>query len=566
MIDLLAQNAVTNITLGWWKAILILLPFVGWAWLVATKLDKDARYFHLNVPMWNGLQIGGAVVALAVMLLIPGTVHIFWISYPLGLLILAAPTLAYWKHRNERVPASKRYYLTSKVLTDALSSRQEKRASKAALIRFTDSKKQLRSAPQKDSPLQAVHTLTEEIIGPAVDSRASRLEIAAKSGGTVIVQTIDGVRTKRDPIPVEQGVQVIDYLKDIAGLDVEDRRRQQAGKFKLSIEGESKDVSLVTAGSSSGQMVRMDFDRRSQLQKPYDGLGLLPSQMETLETLYDPSDRHGIVLLGAPSGHGLTTTGYSMLSKHDAYTSNIKTLEKEVLLELDGVDHTEFDASTAETDFATNLQSILRRDPDVVMLSNLEDAQTARIASEPGMDGPLMYIPIRANTIEEQIQHWVSQVGDIKQAIKPLRAVINQRLLRSLCPNCRQPFTPSAEQIKKLNLPAERAQQLFRATGQIQVKNKVEVCPVCKGTGYLGQLAVYEVFFLDSEARKLLINKDLKGARAHARRNKMIYLQEAALSKVLNGETTLEEIMRVLSPGGGKKKPAASGTPTPAPS
>lgn len=565
MMELLAQDAVSNITLGWWKAILILLPFAGWAWLVSTKLDKDARYYHLDVNMWNGCQVGAAVAGLAVMLLIPGTIHIFWITYPIGLLVLATPTLVYWKIRNQRVPASKRFYLTSDAIRSALDKRQEKRAQRAALIHFTDAEGQVRKSPEKESPLQVVHALVEEILSPALESRATRIELQAKPNGTSIVQTIDGVRTKREPIPTEQGVQVIDYLKDIAGLDVDDRRRQQKGRFKLRIHDDTKKVAAVTAGSSSGQLLRMDFDRESQLSKPYDGLGLLPSQMETLSTLYDPSDRHGIVLLGAPSGHGLTTSLYGFLSRHDAYTSNIKTLEREVELQLDGVDHTEHDQATAESDFATNLQSILRRDPDVVMLSHLEDAQTARVASEPGLDGPLLYVPLRSNSIEDQIQQWVTQVGDIKQAIKPLRAVINQRLLRGLCPHCRQPFTPSAEQLKKLNLPANKVQQLYRATGQVQVKNKVEVCPVCKGTGYLGQLAVFEVFYLDDEARKLLINKDLKGARAHARRNKMIYLQEAALSKVLSGETTLEEVMRIFAPAGkSTRKSASTSSPTPA--
>jgi type II secretory ATPase GspE/PulE/Tfp pilus assembly ATPase PilB-like protein len=162
----------------------------------------------------------------------------------------------------------------------------------------------------------------------------------------------------------------------------------------------------------------------------------------------------------------------------------------------------------------------------------------------------------------------VKIVGDLKSATRPLRAVVNQRLLRKLCPNCRQAYQPSAEQLKKLSLPAKNVTELFRPGGKVQVKNKIENCPVCGGTGYLGQTGIFEVFVTDSESRKHLEAGDLKAALNHARRNKMIYLQEAALSKVASGETTIEEVVRVTTPpkssSGSAAKPsaapAASGT------
>ena len=116
------------------------------------------------------------------------------------------------------------------------------------------------------------------------------------------------------------------------------------------------------------------------------------------------------------------------------------------------------------------------------------------------------------------------------------------------CPNCRQPFQPTAEQLQKMSLPAAKVKQLHRASGKVQVKNKIENCPVCGGTGYLGQSGAFEVMVVDAQVRRLLTAGDLKGAHAHARRNKMIYVQEAALSKVVSGETTIEEVIRVTAP------------------
>jgi general secretion pathway protein E len=264
--------------------------------------------------------------------------------------------------------------------------------------------------------------------------------------------------------------------------------------------------------------------------------------------LEQPHERHGIVLIGAPPGHGVTTTSYAFLARHDAYTSNVKTLEREVHVTLEGVDQIQWDPSNPDIDYATNLQSILRRDPDIVLTAEILDSETARVAADPGIQGPLIYIPQPVPSITDQIRDWVKKVGDVKVATKALRMVTNQRLLRSLCPNCRQAYQPTPEQIKKLNLPAKKVTELFRAGGKVQVKNRIEDCPVCGGSGYLGQTAVFEVMAVDDEARKHLSAGDLKAALAHARRNRMIYLQEAALSKVINGETDLDEVVRVLAP------------------
>jgi general secretion pathway protein E len=345
-------------------------------------------------------------------------------------------------------------------------------------------------------------------------------------------------------------------------LDVNDRRRRQQGDFGLRGPNGSTQVSLVVKGSSSGQIAQIDFDRATRLHRAFDGLGLLAPQLEALQFFEPKHERHGIILLGAPPGQGLTTTAYAMISRHDAYTSNIKSLEREVSVRLEGVDQVQWDPTNPDIDYATNLQSILRRDPDVVLTSDVRDNETARVAADPGMQGPLIYVQQPLPTIVDQIRDWVKRVGDVKEATRALRAVTNQRLLRSLCPNCRQAYTPTPEQIKKLNLPARKVSQLYRAGGKVQVKNKIEDCPVCQGTGYLGQTAAFEVFIIDDEARKMLASSDLKAALAHARRKNMIYMQEAALAKVVAGETTIEEVVRAISataPAAAAPRPPQSG-------
>jgi type II secretory ATPase GspE/PulE/Tfp pilus assembly ATPase PilB-like protein len=534
-----------------YRPVLILLPFLPWAWLVSSKLDKDAKYFHFKHERWNGIHLAAGAVALAAMLGIP----IFWVGWPLGILILLAPVLIYWHYRNQQVPADQRFTLSSESVSDWMAARKQSKATRQALIQFIGAEGEPQDVPIKEDPLFPIHMMAEDLIGPALDSRASMVEVAVGKDGAAVTQSVDGIRYKRPPLAADAALKAVDYVKRVAGVDVEDRRRRQTTDFGMSTRGGKHALSLTTAGSSAGVVLRIEFDRANRLSIPFDNLGMLPSQMEHFRAIEADEERHGIVLVGAPPGQGLTTTMYSLIGRHDAYTSNIKTLEREIFLRIDGVDHVLWDPNKPEVDYATHLQSILRRDPDVVMLAQVKETETAQVATASGMQGPLLYIPQRASTVIDQLREWVKQVGDVKKATRTLRVVSNQRLLRRLCPNCRQAYTPTAEQLKKLNLPAAKVQQLYRANGKVQVKNKIENCPVCGGTGYLGQVGIFEVLFVDGEMRRMLAGGDLKAALGHARRKKMIYLQEAALSKVAAGETTIEEVGRVLAPAKGGGSP-----------
>jgi type II secretory ATPase GspE/PulE/Tfp pilus assembly ATPase PilB-like protein len=556
-IPVILADQVTAFLESPWKPFLMILPFIPWAWIVSSKLDKDARYFHLNPMMWNGIHLGAGVAALAAMLFVP----VFFIGWPVAIVILAVPVLIYWRHRNEQVPEAQRYSLTGASIASRMDERRQARASRQAMVEFSGPDG-ARPVPLKDDPLYPVHMAVEDLILPALDARASMVDVAISKTTTAVAQTVDGVRYKREAIAPELGLRVVNYLKEVAGLDVEDQRRRQVASLKMRSPSGTTELSATTAGVSGGLTFRLEFDRAKRLSKPFDALGLLPSQKEGLDGLAEVHDRHGIVLVGAPAGHGLSTSLYSFVGRHDAYTSNIKTLEREVLLEIDGIDHVEWDPTNPDVDFATALQSMLRRDPDIVMCGYVKDSDTAQVIVEPGMQGPLIYVAQRAADIPNQIKEWVKAVGDLKAAAKPLRAVINQRLVRTLCPNCRQPFQPTGEQLKKFNLPAGKVSQLYRAGGKVQVKNKIEDCPVCGGSGYLGQTGVFQVLLTDDEIRKNLGAGDLDGAMSQARRNKMVLMQEAALNKVVSGETTLEEVVRVFAPAKGKTAPQK---PSPAP-
>lgn len=536
------------------KPVLLLATFIPYGWVVSSRLEADARYFHFNVVMWNSVFLATAAIALAVALLVP----IFWLGWPIAMLLLASPLLGYWKFRDARVPEERRYKPFSGELREKLEARRAKRGIAKAQISFLGPKGEVRNVPGKDDPLLEVHMRVEELLVPALERRASRVDIAPGKNGIAATALVDGVRSSLAALAPETAASVIDYVKAQAGLDVADRRRRQQQEFKLNGPTGLVALTLETSGSSSGQTMRLDFARKERLSRPFDALGLHETQMAVLAPLAQLGERHGVVLVAAPPGQGLTTTGYSLLSRHDAFTCNIKTLERKIELRLDGVDHVQWDASNTSLPFATQLQSILRRDPDVVLVADTTEPDVAATAAGPGRDGPLIYFLMNQLGVASAITEWCRAVGDLKTAARPLRAVMTMRTMRSLCPNCRQPFQPPPDQLKKLGIPERAAGQIHRAVGKVQQRNRVEDCPVCQGSGYLGQIGVYEVMPISEPAREKLLAGDLKSAIAEARRGRMLLLTEAALAKVATGQTSLEEFARVFAPKAADSRPAST--------
>jgi type II secretory ATPase GspE/PulE/Tfp pilus assembly ATPase PilB-like protein len=528
------------------KPTLILGTLIPYCW-IASKVEADTRKYLLPIAMWNGILVGAAVVGLLAALLIP----IFWAGWPVMIMILAGTMWGYWQYRDKRVPANAKFQIVSEGLRKSMEDRKAKKAIAESTIKFFTPSGKPFPVPQRETPEHAVHMSLEAILEPALSRRVSRLDLVATAPQQPLVpiHSIDGVRAKAEAISPQAAVEAIDYLKKIAGLNLDDRRRKQTAEIKMS--GPTRDVSATVSvwGSSAGPALRVDFDRAKSLQVSFDSLGLLPQQSEALKAFLDTGRRHGVMLISALPGQGLTTTAYSLLGRHDAYTCNIKTLEKNVELQLEGVDHAQFNPSNPTVDFATNLQSILRRDPDIVFVSEVTDPNAGRIASNPGIAGPLIYVGIPAESVGAAVSEWFRAVGDLKAAAKGIVGVTHQRLIRKVCEACRQPLQPTPDLLKRIGVPQGKSVNLFRANGKVQVKNRVEDCPVCQGTGFFGMSACFEVMIVDETMRQMLAEGDFKAAYAHARREgRLIQLQEAAMAKVRDGITTVEELVRVFPP------------------
>ena len=238
-----------------------------------------------------------------------------------------------------------------------------------------------------------------------------------------------------------------------------------------------------------------------------------------------------------------------LLRAHDVFMSNVQTLEEHPEADLENITQHRHQAESADgPSFARQLQSILRRQPDIVGVSQCKDKETAQlIASSAGRTK--FYVEMSGHDTFTVLARWAALVGDLKLAITPLHLVFAQALLRKLCPCCRQAYRPDPEPLRKFNLPADRIEKLFRPPVNIPTDKQGNrlLCPLCQGTGYLGRTGVFEVLVVDDELRKLVArNASANEIRKYCRTQKMLYLQEEALRKVIAGETSLNEVVRVF--------------------
>ena len=547
MFSVLLSDATPVFLLSPWKPFVIATTFIAWGWLVSTRLEKDARTIRLNPTKWNSIHIGTALVALVVMLFGIN----FYIAFPIGLLLLLAPILVYWKIRNEAVTEGRKFKIGSDTIKSALETRKRTKANRQVSMHF-DGKNGTVQVPKKNDPQLEIYLIANEMITDALLNRASRLEFRLTSKGCQSVYHTDGMPAKQEPIAVDAGAKVLAFLKETAGTDPNDVRRRQTGTFDVASDEVRAHIDLTASGSSNSHTVRLEFNRSKGVLRDWGTIGMLPKQRELLDQLTQEDKRHGIVLIGGDKQSGLTTTGYSILSQHDSYLSNIVTIEQEIYATLEGITHS--CVHDQEADYATQLQTLIRRDPEVILAADLADAESAKNAIKPGNDGPLIIISMKASSMPELISRWAGYVSDPRKSFGSLKAVVYQKLVRKLCENCRVAYKPSQD-LAKQGLPVDSVEQLYREGGQVELKNKIVTCPVCNGSGYMGQVGVFETMFLDHDTRKHLIAGDLKAAMSHAKRNKCyIRLQEAAWYKVAAGETSLEEFGRVNKKKATKKK------------
>jgi len=533
------------------KPLLFAAALVGWGRVVGA-LDKDAAYFFLARRMWNLGHLGAAVLGFGLMLSIP----FFWGGFILGLIPPAGAIVGYGYYRNGQVPADKQWDFSLQQFQDWFYSRQQARTQQKAAVRLlTPKEEEELEVPRQDQPYANAHEKLEEVLEFAIPRGADQLEMMAGQQQAAIAARIDGVKYPHQEAEPAVTAETIDYLKEAAELDVEDRRKRQSGQLLIDRKDEENEkrfrhtLELETAGSTRGVQLTIRIDPGELANIPFAELGLLDNQKQQMQEVLDRPG--GLVLTTGPPAQGITTLMYSLMQEHDPYTTSIVTVEHEVPFEAEGVKHNELPAGYTAQDFRSKLNALLRGDPNVVVLSHFPDEELARVAARSAEE-VRFYASMQQPDTFSALKKWLQWVEEKQTAADALSAIIAGRLVRKLCETCKSPYTPDPAALKRLNLPADKVSQLYNASGQVMVKDKAQTCPTCLGLGYRGRTGVYEVMPFDDEARQYVAAQEVDRLRAHLRKQKVLWLQEAALQKVVQGVTDIKEVTRVL----GEKSPS----------
>lgn len=384
------------------------------------------------------------------------------------------------------------------------------------------------------------------IIAGAVESKSSDIHIEAEEEDVKIRYRIDGILQDVAKLEKEQWKQIISRIKLLSALKLNITSRPQDGRFTIFIDSEETDVRVSTIPTAYGESVVMRILRSSAVGLNFDDLGFRGRAYEEMKRQVERPN--GMLITTGPTGSGKTTTLYAILNKLNKPGVKIITLEDPVEYRLEGINQSQIDPSKDYT-FAKGLKSILRQDPDVVLVGEIRDLDTAEVAIQAALTGHLLLSTIHTNSAAGAIPRFLSMGVKPFLLAPALNAVIAQRLVRKICSDCKEEYKPTAEELKRAK---EELEKIPASSGEKPDLNNLKFykgkgCGKCAETGYRGRIGIYEIFSMNKEIEQVILSGEISEYKIQeiAVGGGMITMAQDGLLKALDGITTLEEIFRV---------------------
>jgi type II secretory ATPase GspE/PulE/Tfp pilus assembly ATPase PilB-like protein len=523
------------------KFAVFLTLFFLWLLLI-NWVYKDAQTVGTKEVFWTGIVVWVGTAATIIWLIVP----VFIVGTLFYLVAVCAASVSYVIHRNAKVPEFNRV-LTSEHIKGLLSSgTKEAKAVGGEFVFITANNNEV-PVPEPKTPDFFGYRSACELFTNVKRRRASNIVFSTGPVGSKVTYYVDGAALQQPDLTKEQTEYLVRFLKKLADLDPEEKRKPQIGRFAVQQDEEGFEWELKTAGSTAGEQVLLRQVAEHQMKK-LDEVGLTAEQYQQLSRLRQVKE--GVFIIAGPKGSGVTTTFYALLRCHDAFLNSINTLERQPSAELLNITQNEFTLSdTGTTSYGKRLESIVRMGSDIVGVADCEDAETAKIACVAAKDAKLIYVTLEAVNVLQALGRWIRLVGDRNLVAETLVGISAQRLLRKLCARCKQGYEPNKELLRRFNIPAEKVKVLYRAGEVVYDKRgKATMCEDCQGTGFLGRTGIFEIIIIDDQLREVLKQSgSLSQIGTEFRRTKMLYLQEEALKKVVAGETAINEIVRIFS-------------------
>jgi type II secretory ATPase GspE/PulE/Tfp pilus assembly ATPase PilB-like protein len=558
----------------WWLlfALTAAAGLAAAVWMRAQDEELAVQYME-----WWKLAISLVLAALFIGTMQVGPV----IAIPVALLGLLATLFMFTKARDKRVPAARRI-LTKNFVQNLRAGMSERNASKkaAAAAAKADAKpvslserlkgvgaslQKSLSGKKKDEKVELPSFMLlkkdgspalglpvegqEEESGSDNVQAAQKMLIAAMRQGATDIHfeprdkeyhvrfRVDGVLHNVESMPLSAGKGVVSALKVVSDMDISERRRPQDGTFAAVLEKVKYDIRAASTPTSYGEKMVMRLLNSSGgvMQSGLANIGLRSQILEQLrEVIHKP---YGMFLVTGPTGSGKTTTVYASLSEIDRLQHNITTIEDPVEYRLDGITQISVN-STAGVTFAAILRSVLRQDPDVLLVGEIRDKETAEIACQAALTGHFVFSTLHANDTVATITRMLDLGLDPMLIQTAVTAVLGQRLARKLCPKCKEAYPPPPDLLKKFGLKPGSIEKIYREKG----------CEECGGSGYKGRVGLHELMVMNDDIRKLITAQpSVQDLKIAARKSGTRSLQTDGMMKVFKGITSINEVVRVTT-------------------
>ena len=438
------------------KIIPVLIILLPWG-LFLTWVDKDTDKAHLNREWTNlGLTLG-LVIAFATFLLMPT----FLAGLPVFLLVFLIEAGVYLGIRNSKIGLKD---LKQDIRDWFAELRGEKKVDVVAgAVTFFDKKGPM-APPGAEDPRRVGYEAVQTLLTDPLTKNAERIDLTPNEGSTAVKFSVDGFSYPGQSLDRTAAGAAIEFLKPLAGLNIEEKRKPQTGMIKVQLQNKKKEIELSTAGSTAGEFLKIVVEPKKKNSFKIDQLGLPPDQLALLKASIE--ERTGIVLVCAPRGQGLTSMLYAVVRGHDAFLEHIQTIERSADQDVEGITQNKLAANAPAAEEAKLVGWITSQEPDVVMINQIEDANSPKQLIEfcRNSEKPRrVYVGMRAGSTFDALAMWRKIIGDDELALSQLKMIICGRIMRKLCSACKVGYTPDADQLKKLNMNPATAKQLFQA-------------------------------------------------------------------------------------------------------
>ena len=512
------------------------LAIIVWLWMIPKVNDDMIRVRLKTRTFWSGLIVLVGLAGAACWVMCP-YFFVGFVAFVGGQILVL---YCYVRSRNACVAADQKISMLSWISRSRSGGKQLDIETKLLIYNSVGAAVQMSDSDRRDPQGVRQYNLVQTALYETVIGQASEIDISPKGETARVRYLVDGVPCDRDPLDASDAEAISQFLMQHAGMDSSITDRSQRGEISLDVANKKVNLRVTITPTDQGHRIGIGVIDKL-IQTDIEALGLEP---DTKDALLEIMKTPGILIVSGPAKSGLTSTLYSLLRKQDAYMQSIMTVEQDSPVEIENITQTQYESAEA---ISGRVVSALRQDCDVLMVDQCLDAKTAGLLCEAASEKRIL-LGATADESLVALGRWVQLVGDAGRAVEHLDGVFCQRLIRTLCPSCKESHTPNESVRQKLGLGQKDVRFAKPLADKAPSKDPESVpCSTCAGMGYCGRSAMSELLDLRNGLRELVAGGGGgRAIRAAAQKANMKTLLQRGVEKMSRTQTSLAEVKRVL--------------------